>query len=98
MKKLIYGTDTGSVEDYDQCIVLAVPEDADYDGLLEGADPYDLPGVVVQTVVTWEDVADALDLALQAHAIYAADRESIISAVARESIIATVRDAVDNND
>lgn len=89
MRKVIYGTDTESIEDYAQCVVLLVPDDADYDQLLEGADPADLPGIESQTIVTWEDTVDAFLLAMQAEGL---DHDT------RARIVATVRDAIDNND
>ena len=89
MQKIIYGTDTGSIEDYDQCVVLLVSDDASYDDLLEGADPADLPGIESQTIVTWEDIVDAFLLAMKAEGIDHGTRARIVT---------TVRDAIDNND
>jgi hypothetical protein len=88
-RKIIYGTDTGSIEDYAQCVVLLVSDDAAYDELLEGRDPADLEGIEAQTLVTWEDTVDALLLAMRAEGI---------DTPTQARIIATVRDAIDNND
>jgi hypothetical protein len=90
--KIIYGTDTGSIEDYSQCVVVLVPddwiEDADH---LERMllDPDTMYELNTQTIVTWEDTVDALLLAMRAEGI---DTQT------QARIIATVRDAIDNND
>jgi hypothetical protein len=89
MRKLIYGTDSLNAEDYDQCIILVVPSDTDYTYIIEGADPDELPDVVQQTIVSWEDTVDAFLLAMMAEGL---DHDT------RARIVTTVRDAVDNND
>jgi len=88
MKKIIYGTDTGSVEAYEQCVVLLVPEDIDYE-VLERSIEDDYHQFDAQTLVTWEDTVDALILAARAEGV-----ETMTLA----RIIATMRDALDNND
>jgi hypothetical protein len=89
MQKIIYGTDTGSIEAYDQCVVLLVSDDAAMDDLMEGADPDMLEGVTEQSLVTWEDVRDALVLAMRAEGI---------DPVTQAKVVLTVLDAIDNND
>lgn len=88
MQKLIYGTDTGSIEDYAQCVVLLVPDDMDSETLeRELEDNFDQ--FEAKTIVTWEDTVDALILAARAEGI---------DGLTLARIIATMRDAVDNND
>jgi hypothetical protein len=92
MHKLIYGTDTGSIEDYGQCVVVLVPDELfeDYDELeaiLGDPDRWD--SVTTQTIVTWEDTVDSLILAARAEGI---DTQTLAR------IIATMRDGIDNND
>jgi hypothetical protein len=90
--KVIYGTDTGSIEDYAQCVVVLVPDDiaGDYDALEEALNnPETMYGLETQTLVTWEDTVDALILAAKAEGVPTATLAKII---------ATMRDALDNND
>jgi hypothetical protein len=92
MRKIVYGTETGSIEDYGQCVAVLVPDDLfeDYDELeavLRDPDRWD--SLTTQTIVTWEDTVDALILAARAEGVDA-------PTLAR--IIATMRDAIDNND
>jgi hypothetical protein len=87
MQKFIYGTDTGSIEDYHQCVVLVLSDDEVEQLDYEPVDPLTLG--TQQTLCTWEDMVDSLILAARAEGI---DTQ----ALAR--IIATVRDALDNND
>jgi predicted exporter len=90
--KIIYGTDTGSIEDYSQCVVVLAPDELaeDADALDEALNnPETMYELETQTLVTWEDTVDALLLAMRAEGI---DTQT------QARIIATVRDAVDNND
>ena len=86
--KIIYGTDTGSIEAYDQCIVLLVPQDMELDEL-EAALDEDFDQFEAQRIVTWEDMVDAFLLAMYAEGL---DHDT------RARIVTTVRDAIDNND
>jgi hypothetical protein len=90
--KIIYGTETGSIEDYSQCVVVLVPDELaeDADALEEAlTNPDTMYELTTQTLVTWEDTVDSLLLAMRAEGI---DTQT------QARIIATVRDAIDNND
>lgn len=87
MHKLIYGTDTGSIEDYHQCVVLVLSDDEVEQLDYETVDPLTLG--TQQTLCTWEDVVDSFILAARAEGI---DGPTLAR------IIATVRDGLDNND
>jgi hypothetical protein len=86
MHKIIVGTDTGSIEDYYQCVVLLVPDEMDAEELEQRLRD-DFFQFDQQTIVTWEDARDAFDLAMQAHNIGPA---------VRASVIATAFDGLDN--
>jgi hypothetical protein len=89
-RKIIYGTDTGSIEDYEQCVVVLVPEELAEDAdALEATLRDDFYDLETQTIVTWEDTVNALLLAARAEGVET-------TTLAR--IIATMRDALDNND
>ena len=56
--RIVYGTDTGSIEDFDQCVVLDLPDGVDepleiYDLLEQGLLPY-------KHIVVWEDLVKEL--------------------------------------
>jgi hypothetical protein len=89
MQKIVYGTDTGSVEDYGQVVGIIVHDDAAMDALLEGAHPDEVDGIEMQPLVMWEDVVDAFLVTMHAEGI---DHDT------RARIVTTVADAIDNND
>lgn len=90
MRKVIYGTETGSIEEYDQCIILLVPDDIDGDALEEMLEDTDaMAELEVQTVVAWEDVIESIRLAAQAEGV---DPEAV------HRLLLAVEDAIDNND
>ena len=88
MQKIIYGLDTGSIEAFDQCVVAYIRDDMDAEEMEQAMreDPHQFE---MQTIVVWDDIVDALILAARAEGVDA-------PTLAR--IIATVRDAIDNND
>jgi hypothetical protein len=90
MSKVIYNPETGSIEDYAQCVAIIVPDDIEFDELgaiLGNPDRWDT--FTTQNIVTWEDTLDAFLLAMKAEGL---DHNT------RSRIVATVHDALDNND
>lgn len=90
MQKVIYNPETGGIEDYPQCVVVLVPEGMDGEQLEEALN-VEVGDFEFETqhIVTWEDTVDALILAARAEGI---------DGLTLARIIATMRDAVDNND
>lgn len=89
MYQIAYGSDTGSIEDPDQLVLLTMPDecaDMDTDDLedyiRDSAGPIDS-----QPLVGFNDMREATDLAMQAEGIDAATRLRIWQ---------TIFDAVDN--
>lgn len=85
--KLIYGTDTGSFEDYGQCVILLIPDDVD--DVEEYVAEHNWDDIPQQTVATLEDVEESLMLILAAN--------QIPSEMAAD-ILTSLLDALDNND
>ena len=85
--KLIYGTDTGSIEDYGQCVILLVPDDVE--DVEEYVADHKWEDIPQQTVATLEDVEESLMLILAAN--------QIPSEMAAD-ILTSLLDALDNND
>ena len=88
MHRIIYGTDTGSIEDFDQCVAMYIRDDMDAEEL-EQAIREDPLQFETEEIVTEQDAIDAFDLAMQGEGI---DRAVI------DRIITTVADAIANND
>jgi hypothetical protein len=86
--KMIYGTDTKSIEDYYSAVVVLVPDDMEGDELEEKLNE-DFYSFEQQQIVTWDDTRDSFILAMRAEGF---DNEVIAR------IILTVSDAIDNND
>ena len=88
MHKIIYGLDTGSIEAYDQCVAMYVRDDMDAEEMEQALreDPLQFE---TEALVTWEEIVDSLILAARAEGV---DTQVLAR------IIATVRDAIDNND
>ena len=57
MSRVIYGTDTGSIEDFGQCIVVDLPDDLDAD---ETEEYIKTKPVTATAVVAWSDVVKAV--------------------------------------
>ena len=86
--KMIYGTDTKSIEDYYSAVVVLVPDDMEGDELEEKLNE-DFYSFEQQQIVTWDDTRDSFILAMRAEGF---DNEVIAR------IVLTVSDAIDNND
>ena len=90
--QIAFGTDTETIEDPDQLVLLSLPDtcaDLDGDDLIDYINAYyGSADVSVEPLVGLNDVLDSLRLALSAHSISPGDTESII---------ATLTDALDNN-
>lgn len=57
MSRIIYGLDTGSIEDFSQCIVAEIPDDLESVELEEYLETTPVP---TTPVVAWSDVVNAL--------------------------------------
>ena len=66
MARIIYGTITGSIEAYGQCVLMDVPDDADADDVEEYLRDHRWTDVPQQPVVGFYDVVDALRLIIPA--------------------------------
>jgi hypothetical protein len=92
VKKLLFCPETGTIEDYSQCVVVLVPDDRfdDYDRLEEALNnPVEDFEFETQRLCTWEDIVDSFLLAMMAEGL---DHDT------RARIVTTVRDGLDNND
>ena len=58
--RIIYGTLTGSIEDFDQCRVVDVPEDMSTDTVEQILHQGLLPHNQYKHIVVWEDLVDEL--------------------------------------
>jgi len=87
MYKIIYGTDTESIEDYSQCVVLLIPDDVD--DVEEYLDEHHYDDVPQQQIVCWEDIVESLALIMDAEGV---------SATTAQTILLSLGDAVTNND
>lgn len=89
MSKIIYGMDTGSIEDFGQCVLVRVPEEAEEDStLLE--DLLQSGRFQRQGLVGDKDVAESLQLILRAE-------EPPLSEEQIGRILASLTDAISNN-
>jgi hypothetical protein len=89
MTRIIYGTDTGSIEDPAQCVPLDVPDEVDGDDMERHIEDTDLRAMNAQAVVGLRDVLESLALAMQGEGL----NPDMI-----DRVLSTVIDAVDNND
>ena len=85
MSKILFGQDTGSIEDYTQCILIDVPNEVD--DVEEWLD--ENPDAPFQQIVGVNDAMESFQLAMLSEGI---------SADAVKRIMLTVWDAIDNND
>lgn len=88
MRKIIFGMDTGSIEEFDQCVAAYIRDDMDAEEM-EQAMREDPLQFEMQTIVVWDDIVDSLTLAARAEGV---------DAPTLSRIVATVHDSIDNND
>jgi len=83
---IVYGTDTGSIEAAEDCVVVNVPDDLD--DIEEYLRDNDLDGLGAQPVVGFFDIMESLSLILDAE---------VADEGLRSRIMASLTDAVVNN-